>query len=153
MEAKEIKKECTLAVLLLATGGLVLWQAYSYEPESRQFPVFLGWLFMLFSAINFVRVVPLFSKLSFDFRQVREEKLPSSSRSCFRESLHLIDSLDRLLSGHLSISFNIHADIRLLEEKRKTVLAGGSCLPRHRLSVFFSVVLGTRLPMGELFGL
>ena len=64
MEAREIKKECTLAVLLLATGGLVLWQAYSYEPESRQFPVFLGWLFMLFSAINFVRVVPLFSKLS-----------------------------------------------------------------------------------------
>ena len=44
MEQENIRKETFLATLLLLAGTLILWKGYSYEPDSRQFPVFLGWL-------------------------------------------------------------------------------------------------------------
>ena len=52
MEQENIRKETFLATLLLLAGTLILWKGYSYEPDSRQFPVFLGWLFVSFSILN-----------------------------------------------------------------------------------------------------
>ena len=42
MEQENIRKETFLATLLLLAGTLILWKGYSYEPDSRQFPVFLA---------------------------------------------------------------------------------------------------------------
>ena len=152
MEAKEIKKECTLAVLLLATGGLVLWQAYSYEPESRQFPVFLGWLFMLFSAINFVRLVPLFSKLSLISDKFEKKSflplLVLAFVSLYTLSIPWIGYYPAtclfLLIFMLTFGY-------WKKSAKQYLLAAAVFL--GIVYLFFSVVLGTRLPMGELFGL
>ena len=52
MEQENTRKETFLAAFLLLAGSLILWKGYSYEPDSRQFPVFLGWLFVSFSALK-----------------------------------------------------------------------------------------------------
>ena len=69
MEQENIRKETFLATLLLLAGTLILWKGYSYEPDSRQFPVFLGWLFVSFSILNAITLFKKFKaeKLSLSF--------------------------------------------------------------------------------------
>ena len=63
MEQENIRKETFLATLLLLAGTLILWKGYSYEPDSRQFPVFLGWLFVSFSILNAITLFKKFKPL------------------------------------------------------------------------------------------
>ena len=73
MEQENIRKETFLATLLLLAGTLILWKGYSYEPDSRQFPVFLGWLFVSFSILNAITLFKKFKaeklSLSFEFHR------------------------------------------------------------------------------------
>lgn len=152
MEAKEIKKECSLAVLLLAVGGLILWQAYSYDPESRQFPVFLGWLFLLCSGVNFIRVIPAFNKLSLiSDRAEKRSFLPLlvlSFVSLYTLSIPWIGYYPA--TGLFLLIFML--TFGYWKKNAKQYLLGAAVF-LGIVYLFFSVVLGTRLPMGELWGL
>ncbi len=152
METKEIRKEVFLAVLLIFSSMLILWQSYDYEAESRQFPVFLGWLYLLFSGINLIRVVPLFAKLS-----------------CVSDKFEKTTFLPLLVLASVSlytlmipwIGYYPATGLFLLifmltfgfwkKRGKQYLLAVAAFLVIVYL--FFSIVLGTRLPTGELWGL
>lgn len=153
MEQENIRKETFLATLLLLAGTLILWKGYSYEPDSRQFPVFLGWLFVSFSILNAITL----------FKKFKAEKLSLSfefHRPGFPLSLTIL-----LLVGTYAVA------VPLLGYYFSTflflilVMAGFGCIRKRSLLVylgvtllfltgvyfFFTLLLGTRLPVGEIW--
>lgn len=153
MEQENIRKETFLATLLLLAGTLILWKGYSYEPDSRQFPVFLGWLFVSFSILNAITL----------FKKFKAEKLSLSfefHRPGFPLSLTIL-----LLVGTYAVA------VPLLGYYFSTFLflillmAGFGCIRKRSLLVylgvtllfltgvyfFFTLLLGTRLPVGEIW--
>ena len=153
MNPESIRRESFLAALLLIAGGLILWNGYSYEPDSRQFPVFLGWLFLIFSAANAVLL----------FKKLRTEKLscvlsfqipnlPLSAAVILSVSAYaaVIPFLGFYLSTLLFMGF-VMAGFGGLNKKKLAVYVGAAVLFLIGVYLFFTLLLGTRLPVGELW--
>lgn len=105
MEQENIRKETFLATLLLLAGTLILWKGYSYEPDSRQFPVFLGWLFVSFSILNAITLFKKFKaeKLSLSFEFHRPGFPSLLDNSAVNWNLRSRSPAARLLSLHIPI--------------------------------------------------
>lgn len=153
MEQENTRKETFLAAFLLLAGSLILWKGYSYEPDSRQFPVFLGWLFVSFSALNAVTL----------FRKIKTEKLSLSfnfHKLSFPLSLSVlllvgayaaaIPLLGYYLSTFLFLILMM-AGFGYVRKKNLLIYLGVTVLFLAGVYLFFTLLLGTRLPVGEIW--
>ena len=153
MEQENIRKETFLATLLLLAGTLILWKGYSYEPDSRQFPVFLGWLFVSFSILNAITL----------FKKFKAEKLSLSfefHRPGFPLSLTILLLIGTYAVAVPLLGYYLSTFLFLI-----LVMAGFGCIRKRSLLVylgvtllfltgvylFFTLLLGTRLPVGEIW--
>ena len=142
MEQENIRKETFLATLLLLAGTLILWKGYSYEPDSRQFPVFLGWLFVSFSILNAITL----------FKKFKAEKLSLSfefHRPGFPLSL-TIPLLGYYLSTFLFLIL-VMAGFGCIRKRSLLVYLGVTLLFLTGVYFFFTLLLGTRLPVGDIW--
>lgn len=153
MEQENTRKETFLAAFLLLAGSLILWKGYSYESDSRQFPVFLGWLFVSFSALNAVTL----------FRKIKTEKLSLSfnfHKLSFPLSLSVlllvgayaaaIPLLGYYLSTFLFLIL-VMAGFGYVRKKNLLIYLGVTVLFLAGVYLFFTLLLGTRLPVGEIW--
>lgn len=149
MEQENTRKETFLAAFLLLAGSLILWKGYSYEPDSRQFPVFLGWLFVSFSALNAVTL----------FRKIKTEKL-SLSFNFHKLSFPLSLSVLLLVGAYAAAIYYLSTFLFLIlvmagfgyvRKKNLLIYLGVTVLFLAGVYLFFTLLLGTRLPVGEIW--
>lgn len=153
MNSENIRRESFLAALLLIAGALILWNGYSYEPDSRQFPVFLGWLFLIFSVTNAVMLLKKLKteKLSQAF-SFQLPKLPLSAAVLLSVSVYaaVIPLLGFYLSSILFMVL-VMAGFGGFHRKKLAIYVGAATLFLIGVYLFFTLLLGTRLPVGELW--
>lgn len=153
MNPENIRRESFLAALLLITGGLILWNGYSYEADSRQFPVFLGWLFLIFSVAN---AVMLLKKLKAEkLSQALSLQMPKLSLSvAILLFVSVYAAVIPLLGFYLStllFMVLVMAGFGGFHKRKLAIYVGAAALFLIGVYLFFTLLLGTRLPVGELW--
>ena len=149
MDKTKHQKETLLAIILLLLGGAILWNGYSYEPDSRQFPLFLGWLFIVFSVLNLGLILRK-GLPSFDGM-----KVPVFSDSVFILALVCGYAVAIPFIGYYAATFLFLILVMFLfgrkSKTKKSLYLLTAAAFLCCVYVFFTLILGTQLPVGELF--